>query len=61
MDETIIAISQKSDGSEGMTYCFHCGAYIRDQKYCHNCGFKIDWSKVWTQDELAKWVKGIEG
>ena len=34
-----------SDGkiNKSMSYCYHCGAHVRDQKYCKNCGWKLLW------------------
>lgn len=26
------------------TYCYHCGKGVRDQKFCHGCGYKLDWN-----------------
>lgn len=26
-------------------YCFSCGANVKDQKFCHNCGKKLIWNE----------------
>lgn len=26
-------------------YCSHCGITVKDQKYCHQCGYKLIWIK----------------
>ncbi len=26
------------------TYCYHCGTHVKNQKFCHGCGHKLDWN-----------------
>ena len=28
------------------TYCYRCGTNVRNQKHCHGCGAKLDWSTL---------------
>ena len=28
------------------SYCYSCGAGVKNQKYCHNCGGKLDWGSL---------------
>lgn len=27
-----------------VTYCYQCGANVRNQKHCHRCGRKLIWN-----------------
>ena len=29
-----------------VTYCYSCGTNIKQQKFCHGCGRKINWAAV---------------
>ena len=37
------------------TYCYHCGTGVKNQKYCHGCGYKLDWST--SKNEERKYIE----
>lgn len=39
-------INAEGKENKKVTYCFKCGTYVRNQLYCHGCGYKLDWSEV---------------
>jgi len=44
----------KQDGAYStVSYCCHCGATVRSQLHCHNCGYKLDW-KSWKTFKFGK-------
>ena len=34
-----------------VTYCYNCGANVKGQKFCHGCGYKLDWESLKNQKE----------
>jgi len=36
-------INDKGKENKLVTYCYHCGTNVRQQKFCHNCGYKLIW------------------
>lgn len=35
-----------------VNYCYHCGRSVRNQKYCGECGFKLDWTHITEHTQL---------
>jgi hypothetical protein len=43
-------------------YCYHCGAHVKNQKFCHMCGSKLNWDNKYIRskkiyDDMAKNMK----
>jgi len=40
------AINSEGKLDKNRSYCFHCGTSVRDQKFCHGCGYKLLWKEA---------------
>ena len=36
-------IGNEGEFKTNLNYCYKCGTHVRDQKYCHQCGYKLIW------------------
>ena len=39
-------IDSEGNLNKKVTYCFHCGTNVKNQKYCHGCGSKLLWNSL---------------
>lgn len=35
-----------------VNYCYHCGSRVKNQKYCGECGFKLDWNDITAHTKI---------